>query len=407
MKRSLFATSLLLSTVWMIFPAHAQVDQGNVAVMSRTHADYDPKGIPAGAFRLYPSLTLAAEWNDNVFAQENNKTSDIVFSVRPYISAQSNWGRHSLQASLGAVTTSHREASNDDVTDWDAAADARLDLFHDTTFGFGGFYQDLHESRTAAESGPLTPTSELTEYTVANGHLTASTVLSRFRISGRVDETKYDFKNNGAEFRSHKETAGSVRVDYALSPDTRLVGQVGANKRSYDVDPTRDSKGSDALVGVNTKLTHVINGEVLVGYTEQKYDDPAAGKVSGLAVRGRVEWLPTQLTTVTFTGSREILDTGVAGANGVLSTREGVRVDHELLRNVILTAGVAVTQADYQGAINRSDDWVDADIGATYLMNRNVGITAAYYYGDYSSDGADAGRNYNVNRFMVSVKLRM
>jgi hypothetical protein len=409
MKRSLFAASLLLSTAWTIFPAHAQVDkdaQGNVAVMARPRPEYDALGTRVGAFSIYPSVTLAAEYNDNVFAEENNKQSDIIFSVQPYVTANSNWGRHALTAAIGAIKTYHRDFDSENLTDWWANADGRLDLFRQSTLGFGVGHSDLHESRYAAESGS---TGELNRYLLDNVYVSASTVVGRFRLSGRVDETQYDFKNNLQDYRDRKETAGSVRVEYALSPDTRLVGQVGANKRRYDLNTpfASDSTGSDVLFGINSSLTHLINGEILVGYTEQKYDDPNVGKVDGFAVRGRVEWLPTQLTTVTFTGSREVDDTGVLGADGVLTTREGVRVDHELLRNVLLTGGVSVAQADYKGVIDRSDDWVDADVGATYLMNRHVGIEATYYYSDYSSDGANAGRNYNVNRFMVSLKLKL
>ena len=417
MKRSLFAASLLLGTAWTIFPAHAQVDQsaqGDVAVTARPRPEYDAIGARIGAFSVFPGVTLGAEYNDNVLASENNKQSDIIFSVQPYVTANSNWGRHSLTATVGGIRTYHRDFDSENATDWWANTDARLDLFHQSTLGFGVGHSDLHESRYAAESSSA---GDLTRYVVDTGYVSASTVAGRFRITGRVDDTKYDFKNNDQDYRDRSETDGSVRVEYALSPDTRLIGAVGANKRKYKfippidlppgVNEERDSTGHDALFGINTSLTHLISGEVLVGYTEQKYDDPAVGKVSGLAVNGRITWLPTPLTTVTFVGSREVDDTGVLGAEGVLTTREGARVDHELLRNVLLSGGVSVAQAAYKGTIDRSDDWVDADIGATYLMNRHVGIGATYYYSDYSSDGSDAGRNYNVNRFMVSLKLKL
>jgi hypothetical protein len=111
------------------------------------------------------------------------------------------------------------------------------------------------------------------------------------------------------------------------------------------------------------------------------------------------------LTTVTFTAARDVNDTGVIGSGGVLETRAGVQVDHELLRNVILTGGVQDTKADYAG-IDRNDRWLDANVGAVYMLNRHVGVGATYYYSNYRSDNA-GGPGFRINRAMVSLTLKL
>jgi hypothetical protein len=407
MKRSLFAAALLMSTGWMIFPAHAQVEISrgrNTSVADRPHPDYDAQGIRLGAFNIYPEVAAAAEFNDNVFADNANKHSDIIFSVRPSLTAASNWGRHSLRASIGGVTTKNQDFSSEDVTDGYATADARLDLFHDSSLSFGGAYDDAHEPRTAAV---VSSTGRLTRYQKATGYVAASTVLDRVRLTARADQTHYNYVDDPTQdYRDHDETGASLRAEYALSPDTAFVAQAGVNQHNYDNGAGRNSRGHDFLVGVNSDLTNLIRGEVLVGYTTQDFNDPAVGTLSGLAVRGRVEWFPTQITTVTFTGTREVDDSGVVGSAGLITTRAGVRVDHELRPNVLLTGGLQYGNGDY-GGIDRSDDWRDADIGATYLMNRHVGIGLSYGNAHYTSSGAAAGRDMDVNRVSVSLRLKL
>src|SRR6267142_938192 len=65
--------------------AHAQMTDAelNVGVRNRAHPDYDPPPISVGTFQLFPSLTLAVVYDDNIFASQNNRISDVVFDIRP------------------------------------------------------------------------------------------------------------------------------------------------------------------------------------------------------------------------------------------------------------------------------------------------------------------------------------
>ena len=91
---------------------------------------------------------------------------------------------------------------------------------------------------------------------------------------------------------------------------------------------------------------------------------------------------------------------------GVLTTRGGVRVDHELRPNILLDAGLDYANGDYAG-LNRTDEWRDATIGATYLMNRHVGVGVNYDNSHYTSQGLSAGRDFDVNRVLISLNLKL
>jgi len=417
-RRSVFATGLLLGCAWSAAPAFAQVvdngDVRNVPASQRPHPEYDPLGVHLGAFMVKPSVTFTGETTDNVFATADNRQSDLVFTIAPYVTAESTWSRHALRLYGGLNDVRHQDDSGDDHTDGFAGADARVDIYHDASLSFGGDYHDLHESRYAAQTP--SSTTELVHYTDTHGYVLAAKTLDRFRLSLRGDFSHVDYDDvtdptapSGLidqDFRDRDETVGTARVEYALTPDTSVLAQASFNSHDYDHgDPARfSSNGQEYLVGAATNLTHVLRGELDVGYATQDYDNPAIGTVSGLAVHGKADWFVTSLTTVSFSASRSVQDNGVSGSSFV--TTEGVHIDHELMRNVILSGGVQDSQADYKG-IDRNDNWLDADIGATYYMNRHVGLGARYYYSDYQSDGLARAGDYTVNRFAVSLTLKM
>src|SRR5262249_54846522 len=72
-------------------------------------------------------------------------------------------------------------------------------------------------------------------------------------------------------------------------------------------------------------------------------------------------------------------DYTVVGASGTLGTGGGVQIDHELLRNVILTARTAYNEYEYVGT-NRTDRAWTAGFAGNYLLNRRLGVNISYRY---------------------------
>jgi hypothetical protein len=207
------------------------------------------------------------------------------------------------------------------------------------------------------------------------------------------------------------------RADYAVSPDTAFFVQVAANKHDYRLGATpsvlatypgfqnRDSKGVEALVGVNFELSATARGEIGVGYVKQSFSNSRFADISGFGSRAQVEWFPTQLTTVTATGSRTIEDAGIVGASGYLSTNLGVQVDHELLRNVIVSGQVGYGNDDYKG-LDRNDKRYTAGVSATYLLNRSVGVTVGYNHFKQNSRGTAGSGDFNVDKVGATLTLQ-
>ena len=100
----------------------------NVTVQERPRPDYDPLGIRAGSFLIYPSLTVSGQYDSNAFTTKDNEESDVALITSPQIEINSNWNRHALNFAVGATGAAKREYSENDYLDAFAEASGRLDV---------------------------------------------------------------------------------------------------------------------------------------------------------------------------------------------------------------------------------------------------------------------------------------
>lgn len=388
----------------------------NVSVRQRPHPEYDALGVRLGGFLAYPQVTVTGEYNDNVYATDTAKTDDFLVRIAPQLRVASQWSRHQLNAFARGSVNRFADLSTENNEEYAVGTDGRLDIIRGAYIGGGASYAQSIEPRTSnnTASGSLDPV----QFNLTEANLNTSYEFNRLRLSARGDYREFDYKDGRTaagtvveqDDRDRKVYSLRGRADYALSPATAFFLQGTVNKRDYRLTPplanvNRNSDGYEILAGANFELGAVWRGELGVGYLSQEFDDARFGKVDGFGARGELEWFPTQLTTVTFNGSRTVEDAGVFGASSYLSTNLGAQVDHELRRNVIVTAQAGYSNDDYKG-VDRTDKRWNAGLSATYLLNRRVGVNAAYTFLDQDSKGAASGNDFRVNRLSVGVTGR-
>jgi hypothetical protein len=386
----------------------------NIGVRQRKRQGYEPIGVRVGAFTALGKLSLGVGHNDNIFATPTDEEKDTFVRIAPDLSLNSGWSRHQLSAYVRGAINRYGDNKAENNDDWRFGATGRLDLQRGFILNAAAETADLTESRTTS----VTPTAsaEPVKYSLNQVHLGGFREFNRLKITGRVDVLDYNYDdardalNNPIEEddRDRVVTQVTGRADYALSPATAIFVQVTSNNRDYDLEtsgtlPSRDSDGVEVLTGVNFELTALMRGEIGVGYLKQSYDQVGLDDFSGFGARSQVEWFPTQLTTVTLRASRTLEDSTISGNTSDLATRVSARVDHELLRNVILGAQIGHSKDKNQGLSPREDKRWTGTLDATYLINRRVGLTVGYNYIDQDSTAAAA--NFTVNEIVASVNL--
>lgn len=403
----------------------AEADRG-VGVRDRYKPEYEPLGIHAGAFVIRPDLEVDAEYNDNVFATNTNEEEDTIFRIVPSVDVRSDWSRNAVGLRARLTDWRYTDFDSEDHTDWSVDGNGRLDIGSRSSIRVTGGYEDTHESREDAGS-PLS-LAEPSEYTTTYGGLGFTHEFNRLQIQGDVTFRNYDFepyKNAGGgttnqDYRNYDRVDYAARADYALPKGGVVFVEGGYNTRTYDQNTTitgvnlsQDSDGYRALIGTRIDLTNLLRGEIAVGYMNQDYEDGRLSDASGVAARADLQWFVTGITTIGFGGSREVQESGIffnpvgtnVGGGAIVSSVYG-RVDHELLRNVVLSGDVAYRDYDYQ-SFDREDKRIEAGVGVDYLMNRTLRFGLGYRYDDRSSEGAAAGDDFTANRLIFRVTARL
>lgn len=305
----------------------------------------------------------------------------------------------------------------EDVDEYGTGAAGRIDVDRRSSLGFGADFASGFEPRTA----PSAPRNavEPTGLRTAQAYLGGSRAAGYFKLSARADWRSFDYEDGRTgrgdlieqDGRDRAVASLSGRVDMALNPDNAFFVQITGNDRTYDAAPapasalsaqSRDSRGVEYLLGTNFELSALVRGEVAVGYIEQRFDQPVFEDVSGLGTRAQLEWFPSQLTTVHVAAGRTVEDTPVAGAGAFVANNASLAIDHELLRNLILNARLTWSRDTYEG-VDREDARFGASLGATYLVNRNLGLSVSATTLETRSVGAARDQDFTVNRLAVAL----
>lgn len=402
--------------------AHDPTEEGNffrarnASVMGRSRPDFKSEGVQTGAWIWDPELTVGVDFNDNIFAAPAGEESDTIWVINPTLDVETTWSRHGIQGHLYGLNREYSDFSDESTWTTDMGLSGHVDITRSVLFEAGFGAAELVESRTAA--GVASIAAKPVEYDTSNWFVGGQADFGRTRLLLRADKADYDFDDAeligggfaDQDFRDREETIFTVRGDYAISPFTSIFARYRKNERDYDLAPpaiasNRDSDGYMLDVGADFDIGGTARGVIGIGYNEQTYDDPAQGKLDGWGLDGLIEWYPTQLTTVTVRAARFIEDAPFEASGGFTSETVAARVDHELLRNLVLSAEIERSEHDFLG-IDRVDERWTASAGATWFVNRNVGVEASFTRMDQESTGAFPGQDFEQDILALRLVLR-
>jgi hypothetical protein len=380
------------------------------SVTERRQEAYDPEPIRVGTFDLWSSLGLYAEFNDNVRAEESFADEDTIFRIRPEAELRSNWSSHALAIGGAVDHQEYSDLSEETRTDYNAFARGRIDVRR--SLQLHGQVIGEHNTEQRYEPGSQ-GTLEPAEYDVFGVEAGPTFQTDRLLFEGRVGTRNTDFDDVDFNFRDNDETYYRGRASYAVSPDVALFVQGRHAEFDYDAPPVtvpptpnRDGTRSSVEVGATFELQAPFRGEIAVGTTKDEKDDPAINDSEGLSLAASVMWFPTQITTVTFRGDRYNFDPGILQSPTATNTSFGVRVDHELRRNILLFGEASTGKYEYED-INREDKYVNAAIGAGYKLNKHARLEASYRFHDRREEQPPAITDRDITQQIFSIGVRI
>jgi hypothetical protein len=390
-------------------------DEEQVSVLERPHPELEPLGIRAGAFLVYPELSVESGFTNNVFGASVGKKSDTYIDLAPAISARSGWSRH--MAYFYAKGDFKRYTSNPikNENGYNVGFESRADLAGQsnvfTSFKANRIYLTQYSGdfpQNAAGSVPLDRIAATVRGTYDR---------SRIRLIGSVDVNKLNFVDTKSlsggqidqDYLDHTTTRISGRAEYRVAPGTVAFVQTTFafhNYASSNILLNRSGSEIRVLGGAAFNITPLIRSRIGVGYLSRRYDDPAIKALKGIAFDAQFSYLVTPLTTISLGGQREVRDANLANSAGYKATVVQARVDHELLRNLVLYAR-ADGEKDSFSSIDRRDNLFRIGTGATYKPFRNIVVEPTVDFVKRNSKGTNSTQSFDEFRFAINAVFRL
>ena len=367
---------------------------------------YQPLGIRAGSFLIYPSTSISEGYDDNIRATHDNTESDFITLIQPQVRAESNFSRHALGLSAGSNIGIYADHSSEDFQDFFVNGNGRLDVTGQSNLTGTASFAKTHQNRDDPEDNANQSLTKLYDYGSGLSYYQAFNRLN-FRVSG--DFARADYINNNQGDRDQNAYTGTLRTGYLVSPriNTFVQGSYTITKRDQSVDNAgieRDTKSWAATTGAELNFTDLIIGDFFFGYTQETYAQGDFNDSSGLAYGLDLTWTPTRLTTVTLSGAGGFQPTDQADSSSNLEHNVALRVDHELLRNVLVGGNVGYVRDDFTDG-GRTDNQINTGLNASYLLNRNFSLDANYEFSNRWSDVDTREFTRNIIRLGVTARL--
>jgi hypothetical protein len=388
--------------VVMTQSAYSQEPDPNVPVTARPRPDFDPLGIRAGGFLIYPSVTVGSSYDDNVFATKDDTKDDFIFNFLPQVVVRSNFPRHAIAWTTEADIARYVTETDEDYEDFGTALNGRLDITRSNRLTAGAAFARGHDSRDDPEDLGVDVTDEPSKYYDYGGDLGFQQDFNRvnFGLLGNFDRRDYTDGDEGD--RDRDLFGGRLRAGYFVSPRINAFVQGGFRREVRDQDSGRDNNVYSASVGTEIDFTGLLFGEVNAGWSLQEFDESDVDSENGFTYGANLTWNPTGLTSVRLDGAGGFEPSDVGSSR--LESEIGLRIDHELLRNLLIGGQVRYSRDDFQDA-NRVDNRIDVGPSITYFVNRNFSVGANYVFTKRDSDESEREFDRNVITLRVTAQL--
>ena len=372
--------------------ALAQDDVQGQSVSARNAEEYAPKPIRIGSFEAFPSINFAAEYNDNALVTPNNgRRSDVIFTLSPRLQLRDNRPDRNISIDLSAGVRKFASIKTEDSEQFSVAARGTWGLGTATQYRASAQVNRSTEDRR--DAGSFNSVLQPIVFTDLNAQAGIEHAFGPIRLSvdGSARAVRYDgLTRIGREqfdlsFRDFEVFRSTTRLSYTRSRDREVYLLLTVDDRSYDSAPItsggdplfpfdRSSRGGRLELGYRQQITELLYLDLRAGYLLRDFKDPGLDNTTGLAFDANLLWNVTPLTSIEVGAQRRVDETVNPLVSGLVRTEATAKIEHELKRNLLLTARGSYAKLDQLDSTNDGDQWSVAT-EASYRLNRHWGLS--------------------------------
>jgi hypothetical protein len=336
---------------------------------------------------LFLTGTLGVRADDNIYLSPD-KVSDTIFSVNPGLDFTFGKGA-TTQGDFSFTENIDRYSQNNNL-DTELAA---LNFYTRYDNGVSKFntqasYNELNQN-TVDIRGDSLVRRNVTNIG-ANGEF-AATAKSKVGIGATYNNT--DYSRAGYS----DLTTVDVPLNYYYAVTSKVDLSFGFKYRNTTVAGGIDSKDYFYTVGARGDFTPKMTGSVSVGYGQRDFDGGSSKDIINLDAMLNVALTPKSTLQLTASNDFGVSAAGQEQKNfslgGIVSTK--------VTDQFSFRGGLSYRAIDYY---TRTDDYIEGQLGADYVVSTHATLSASYAYRHNSSDLASA--EFTGNVFSIAASFR-
>lgn len=371
----------------MGLPAAAAAQQFDPfgSVQDRPRPEYSTPPLTVGAFEISPRIEAQVEFFDNLFASDLLDVDDVVTAIKPSVAIADRRSDREIRLNLATGFETYLNGQASDRFQASATGRARFGI-GTLTRPFFAFEMRLNDSGSLSLSESGNIAQPLRVFSAgANGGLEREFGPFVARLEGRYKTNSYngDIVVNGARFdgsfRDYDVYGGRARLAYSVNPAQRIYVEARFDRFDYAVanNPPafpafflrdRSADNFSVRAGYERQITELLQIDVNAGYAQQLYDDPVQPRIRAFSFEANAYYSPTPLTRLRLQALRSIDDTVNPLFSSFLRTEAALYVEHELRRNVVLTAQGRYSTFAAGGGVRLGDEY-QVSAGARYFIS--------------------------------------
>lgn len=381
-------------------------------VRLRSRPNYDASPIPVGAFDLRTAATVTGGYDSNVYRTRHGPGD--AFGIAQFdLSLITDQPRNQLFFKAMVAEQAYRKYDSENALTYSVNAGGRLDIGHSDSLTLD--VSQAHQVRERSAATEIIQTLRPIRYDLSTASLAGHKALGRIAIDTSLLFAYYNYHDArlpdgeplDEDYRDNNSYTGRVDLSYALGPGPvvyvsaqgRLVRYLNGNYLGRDLD----SDQIQLIAGIRGQISPLLRGQIGAGYIHANLRD--GPNQSGPTVEASLQYLVTELTTVSLSADRTFENVGSVTTPLTLETQAVLQVDHELLRNLILTAAGTYRTNSYTTEDGGSHEW-DGRLGAEWLLSHHLRATADLGYRDRSGFGRLVARDFHELTATVGLAYR-
>lgn len=374
---------------------------------------YAPIGLQAGSFTLRPSFEQGITATNNANLSQI-KQSSVLSETTLRLNGGSDWALNSL--TFDAYATYKKSVSGAEIEQPEGGLSAQwsYELAREYQLKGGFNYTIRPESASSpVDLGPIS-SEPVNQSLDANLGVTKELGKTQLGLTGRIERDWYgdaDLTMGGTlsqKDRNNTLATLALRAGYEISPAITPFVELEAGRRFYDLDVdaagyARSGNKVAARAGVSVDTGDKLTGEFAVGWLRESFDDDRLDAISGADISAGLRWSPERGTMIGLNATTTVEGTTTAGDSGSLLHSLRLTGEREIRTNLTANAQLGFDYRSYPGSGGNDTTYL-AEIGATWWLNRYLGLTSRAKY--ERQESTLPGRGYDAASVFVGIKAQ-